>query len=89
MPTKTILLAAALLLGTLSSISVAIAGDPYGGFGPGGTDTQAAGSDPNAGVPAAGGENMGSTQQPDQMGNNGDSGGGIGGDEQTDDESGH
>jgi hypothetical protein len=92
MPKRTMLLVSALILGAASAISAANAGDPYGGFGPSDTDTQATGSDPSADVPTPGDQNMGTGQQPDQTGSYGNDGSAQGadeGNEELDDESGH
>ena len=55
MTIRTALMACALVLGTLAAITAAHAGDPYGGFGPGDSNTQETGSDADAGgsTPAA------------------------------------
>jgi hypothetical protein len=92
MSKRTMLLGSALVLGALSVISAANAGDPYGGFGPSETDTQATGSNPSADAPTPGDQTMGPGQQPDQMGSDGNDGsaqGAADGDEGLDDESGH
>ncbi len=50
MPSRTALMACALVLGTLAT-TAALAGNPYGGFGPGDADTQQIGTAPDTGGP--------------------------------------
>jgi hypothetical protein len=67
MPIRIALIACALVLGTLATVTSASAGDPYGGFGPSDTDTQEIGSDPNTGgATPDDSQNMESIQQQTQ-----------------------
>jgi hypothetical protein len=52
MPARSALMACVLVLGGLSTISAAYAGDGYGGFGPSDSGSQEAGSNPVNAAPA-------------------------------------